>query len=79
MSKNKGVFFEQEALMEANRYLASFYTAIVYNHPKCVETMLGRLGLRDPLARHSFYTADKTIEALAASDLARYLGEDRLD
>lgn len=74
MSRNKAVFFEQEALVEANRYLAAFYTAIVYNHPKCVEFMLGRLGLKDPLARHSFYTADKKLEAFAASDLAQHLG-----
>lgn len=74
MSRNKGIFFEQEALIEANRYLAALYTAIVYNHPKCVEVMLSRLGQKDPLSRHSFYTADKTLETLAASDLASHLG-----
>lgn len=77
ISKNKGIFFDQEALVEANRYVAALYTAIVYNQPKCVELMLGRLSLREPAYRHSFYTADgSTLEPhLTASDLARSLGK----
>lgn len=78
ISKNKGIFFDQEALVEANRYVAALYTAVVYNQPKCVELMLSRLSLREPAYRHSFYTDDDgaTLEPhLTASDLARILGK----
>lgn len=76
ISRNKGIFFDQEALVEANRYVAALYTAVFYNQPKCVELMLGRLSLREPAYKHSFYAADGlTLEPhLTASDLARILG-----
>ena len=76
LSKNKSVFFEQEALTEANRYVAALYTAIAYDRPRCVELLLSAIARRDA-AKHSFYVSDDTavLESLEAAELARTLGE----
>ena len=76
LSRNKSVFFEQEALTEANRYVAALYTAIAYDQPRCVELILSAIGRRDA-AKHSFYVSDDeaVLESLEAGELARTLGE----
>jgi len=74
ISKNKSVFFGQEALAEANRYVAALYTAIAYNQPRCVELILSAVSRRDA-APHSFYVADlPTLQNLEAAELAHTLG-----
>jgi hypothetical protein len=74
ISKNKSVFFGQEALAEANRYVAALYTAIAYNQPRCVELLLNAISRRDA-AKHSFYVADApTLQSLEAAKLAHTLG-----
>lgn len=75
ISKNKSMFFDQEALTEANRYVAALYTAIAYNQPRCVEIILAAIGRRDA-AKHSFYVSDEpaVLESLEAGELARTLG-----
>jgi hypothetical protein len=74
ISRNKSVFFGQEALAEANRYVAALYTAIAYNQPSCVELILAVVGKRDA-AKHSFYIADvPTLQNLEAAELAHTLG-----
>jgi len=74
ISRNKSVFFDQEALTEANRYVAALYTAIAYDQPRCVELILAAIGRRDA-AKHSFYVSDEPVlESLEAGELARTLG-----
>jgi len=74
ISKNKTVFFDQEALTEANRYIAALYTAIAYDQPRCVEIILAAVRRRDA-AKHSFYVSDEPVlESLEAGELARTLG-----
>lgn len=75
ISKNKSVFFDQEALTEANRYVAALYTAIAYNQPRCVELILAVVGRRD-VAKHSFFVSDEppVLESLEAGELAHTLG-----
>ena len=77
LSKNKSMFFEQEALTEANRYVAALYTAIAYDQPRCVELILSAIARRDA-AKHSFNVSDDeqpVLESLEAGELARTLGE----
>ena len=69
ISHNKAIFFDQEALAEANRYEAALYTAIEYNQPQCVEIMLQHLGNKE-LGKHNFYTKDTNREQLTAAELA---------
>ena len=73
ISRNKGIFFGQEALAEANRYEAALYTAIEYNHPQCVEVMLHHLGKKE-LGKHDFFTNDTNNEKLSATELAQVRG-----
>jgi ankyrin repeat protein len=73
ISKNKSVFFGQEALAEANRYIAALYTAVIYNQPLCVKLLLGLLRHRD-LAQHNFYTDEMILEKLSAIELAKLHG-----
>jgi len=69
------MFFDREALTEANRYVAALYTAIAYNQPRCVELILAAVGQRDA-AKHSFYVSDEPVlESLEAGELARTLGK----
>jgi len=71
------MFFEQEALTEANRYVAALYTAIAYDQPRCVELILSAIARRDA-AKHSFNVSDDeqpVLESLEAGELARTLGE----
>lgn len=77
ISKNKAVFFNQEALAEANRYEAALYTAIEYNQPRCVEIMMRFLGAKEP-GKHLFYTKGDTTESLGAQELADIRGERKL-
>ena len=81
ISRNKSVFFDGEALAEANRYVAALYTAIAYDQPRCVELVLNVIGRRDA-TRHSFCTDSTTtdpthrgpVKSLGAGELARSLG-----
>ena len=73
ISHNKRIFFEQEALAEANRYEAALYTAIEYNQPQCVDIMLQHLGNKE-LGKHSFYTKDTNCEKVTATELAQIRG-----
>lgn len=73
ISHNKSIFFEQEALAEANRYEAALYTAIEYNQPQCVDIMLQHLGNKE-LGKHNFYTKDTNCEQLTAAELAQVRG-----
>lgn len=75
ISKDKKTFFgEQAGMMEANRYVAALYTAIIYNQPECVRIMLKYLGRSDPLRQSFFSPNTRNSEMLNASDLAKSLG-----
>ena len=54
ISKNKSIFFTQEALAEINRYEAAFFTAIEYDQPACLDVLIN-LGFREP-GTHCFWT-----------------------
>jgi len=74
ISHNKRLFFDQRALAEANRYIAATYTAIVHNHPRCLEHLLTFVQRRD-LGRHTFFFPDDVTKVkLTACELARALG-----
>ena len=74
ISRNKDIFFGQEALTEANRYEAALFTAVEYDQPECVRLMLGYLGSREP-GRHAFLIQGKNQENLSASELAKLRGK----
>jgi len=73
ISYHKAIFFDCNALAEANRYEAALFAAVEYNRPQCVEVMLNVLGPRD-VYRHDFYTSDNQTEQLSAAELARARG-----
>ena len=73
ISKNKDIFFSQEALAEANRYEAALFTAVEYDRPECVRVMLGYLGRKEP-PRHCFKVADNQ-KSLTAAELAKIRGK----
>ena len=73
ISYHKAVFFDCNALAEANRYEAALFAAVEYNRPRCVEVMVNVLGPRD-VYRHDFYTSDNQMEQLSAAELAQARG-----
>lgn len=73
ISFHKAVFFDCNALAEANRYEAALFAAVEYNQPRCVEVMVNLLGPRD-VYRHNFYISDNQIEQLSAAELAQARG-----
>ncbi len=73
ISRNKNVFFDREAMAEANRYEAALYTAVAYNQPACVRLMLPHLGPRQ-LRSHDFYTHSNQQQTLSAVELAKARG-----
>lgn len=75
ISRNKDIFFDQEALAEANRYEAALFTSVEYNQPDSVYTMLEYLGPREP-GRHSFVVKDNNQKSLSATELAQVRGHE---
>ena len=73
ISYHKAVFFDCNALAEANRYEAALFAAVEYDRPRCVEVMVNVLGPRD-VYRHDFYTSDNQMEQLSAAELAQARG-----
>ena len=74
ISFHKAIFFDCNALAEANRYEAALFAAVEYNRPQCVKVMVNVLGPRD-IYRHSFYTVDNAhTEKLSAAELAQARG-----
>ena len=73
ISRNKNIFFDKEALVEANRYEAALYTAVEYNQPGCTQLMLEVLGPREP-GKHNFITSNDSQENLSACELAQIRG-----
>lgn len=73
ISHNKQVFFDGEAMAEANRYEAALYTAVEYNQSECVSLLLTYLGTLEP-NKHNFYINDNQRENLSPRELAKIRG-----
>ena len=75
ISKRKDIFFDRDALAEANRYEAALFTAIAFNQKKCVQLMLNYLNPQTIARKHCFMINDNDNKAMySALELANAKG-----
>lgn len=75
ISKRKDIFFDRDALTEANRYEAALFTAIAFNQKECVKLMLNYLSPQAIARKHCFMINDNENKAMySALELATAKG-----
>jgi len=75
ISKRKDIFFDRDALTEANRYEAALFTAIAFNQKECVQLMLNYLNPQAIARKHCFMVNDnENKEMYSALELATAKG-----